>query len=131
MSDLNWNEEATSKTPEIVYDEDQNKLTIEGKLIPEDPELFFDRLYNWTDAFIAGSKNTVDLDLYLYYYNTSSLKRISIYLSHLNDLVKKSNKTVKVIWKCDELDEDNISDGERLAELVDMKVEIVKVKEER
>lgn len=131
MTDMKWEEQETGKTPRIQYKEDSHQLSIEGKLIPEDPDLFFDKLYGWTNSFISGPLPSIELDLYLYYYNTSSLKRLSIYFEHLEKEVKKSSKNAKIIWKCDELDEDNISDGERLNSMVDLDIEVVKVAEER
>lgn len=130
MIDLSWYEQNTDTAPGVNYDKDKKQLTIDGKLIPEDPEIFFIKFYDWLERFFASPVESVELDLYLYYYNTSSLKRLTIFFSKLDERLKSSPKKVKIIWKCDEVDENNIADGEDLLSMFSLDMEIVKIAEE-
>ena len=130
MSNLSWNEEATTKTPGINFDSENNRLIIEGKLIPEDPKIFFNKLYDWLNLFLMSPVNSVEFDLYLYYYNTSSLKRLVIFFDQLERALRKSHKKVRINWRCDQADEDNIADGKDFQNMFSLDINIVEVPDE-
>jgi hypothetical protein len=129
MSELNFIREESYKTPNMEYNEIDKTLMIEGRLIPEDPELFFNDIREWIKKWEDSGIPELKISMFLYYYNTSSLKRMSMLFEYLDELVVKGKK-IEVLWKCDEADEDNIEDGQDFMEKYNFKFEIEVVPED-
>jgi len=128
MSIQNIHLEESAKTPLVKYFPKDQRLLIEGKLIPENPLLIFTELENWLDAYDQSDQQDLTVEFYLHYYNTSSLKRLNMFLKKINSLDNEHNK-INIIWKCDDGDEDNVEDGEDFKEVMDLPFKIVIVEE--
>jgi hypothetical protein len=129
MDELEINIDETKTTPNVEYVDNENKLVVEGKLIPEDPFIFFSKLEDWLDKFINSKQPDLTVEFYLYYYNTSSLKIMVSFIEKL-DRINKNAKNIRIIWKCDAGDEDNIEDGNDFKKALNLGFDISIVEDE-
>ena len=92
-------------------------------MIPENPLLLFNELESWIEAFDESDQKKLTIEFYLYYYNTSSFKRLNMFLKKIDSLDKDKND-IHIVWKCDDGDEDNIEDGEDFKEELNLSFDI-------
>ena len=129
MGKLKINIEESGKTPLVKYFDTDKRLLLEGKLIPENPLLLFNQIETWLEDYDNSDQQELTIEFYLYYYNTSSHKRLNMLFKKINALDKNRNK-VNILWKCDYGDEDNIEDGKDFKEGFNFPFEIVVVDDE-
>ena len=98
----------TDSTPQIDF-KISGQMTMKGSSLPENPQNFFDPLYNWVKEL---SVETVQIDLKLEYVNTSSSKRVIELIKAIdnNNKVKKVNLS----WYYEEDDLDMLEYGEMI-----------------
>ncbi len=107
--------EATDSTPEIIIDKENQKISIKGKIIPENPIKYFAEISPIIMEFYNECDN-IKLEFELEYFNTSSAK-------YLFDLLKKfeDKSKVEVIWIYENDDEDILEAGQDYEELTGLK----------
>jgi hypothetical protein len=118
--------ENTETTPLVNFDPDKGILEIEGRLIPEDVGDFFAPIFAWIDNFTPDKENLITVRFCLFYYNTSSSKRIFSLMKKLDSLFVQG-VNLKVRWEYEEGDEDSIQEGEDYKSFLKVPFEIVKV----
>ena len=121
---------ATSKTPQVEFNQDSGVLEITGRSIPENSVDFYKPILEWLDDYtkIAKDKKQTVFKFQLEYFNTSSSKCIldifrkleKLYTDEVNILIK---------WYYEEDDEDMYESGEDFKEIMDIPVELVEIKE--
>jgi hypothetical protein len=111
--------ESTKKTPEVSFNAD-GRLKISGRSIPEDPTLFYDRLFEWTYHYCQEPSEITTLDIELEYFNSGSSKAILHILRALVDISKKGKK-LTVNWYYEEGDDDIMERGEYYESILDFK----------
>ena len=116
---------ATDKTPEVSF-KASGELSITGKSIPEDAEVFFAPLLKWIENYLESPAKQTALNLNLEYFNISSSKRILFLLYKVNELVDKKHQ-VKVRWFYDDHDEDMYEVGQDYAFMVKVPFEFVEI----
>ena len=116
--------QATTKTPEVLFDPSNKIFEIKGKSVPDDAESFYDRVLTWFDDYVSNPIESTVLKLDLEYFNISSSKRLLFLLYKLNELVGRG-ANVKVIWQYNELDEDMYEVGQDYAFMVKVPFEFV------
>ncbi len=121
--------QATTKTPEVLFDPGNQIFEIKGKSIPDDAESFYDRVLAWFDDYVANPVEQTILKLDLEYFNISSSKRLLFLLYKLNELAGKG-LNVKVVWQYNERDEDMYEVGQDYAFMVKVPFEFVGYKSE-
>ena len=109
--------QATPKTPEVLFDAQNEIFEIKGKSIPDDAEDFYDSVLNWFEDYVANPNATTILKIDLEYFNISSSKRLLFLLYKLNEM-KSNNQDVRVIWRYNEADEDMYEVGQDYAFMV-------------
>ncbi len=102
----------TSSTPEVNFNTD-GKLSIAGRSLPEDVELYYAPLEKWMMALEADE---VLFDINLEYFNSSSSKKILDLLKILDANTKV--KTIEVVWHYEEGDDDCLESGQIFEELL-------------
>lgn len=105
--------EETKTTPSIVLDNINNTLTIKGKSIPFEPELFWSFIINQTKKYEIKT-----IEFKLDYVNTNSI-------SYLVKLI--NSKQINVIWVYEDLDEDMYELGKDLKSLSDSLFEFIEL----
>ena len=109
--------QATVKTPEVLFDPNNQVFEIKGKSIPDNAEEFYAPILDWFDDYVANPLNETVLKIDLEYFNISSSKRLLFLLYKLNELIN-TEKKVKVLWYYNEADEDMFEVGQDYAFMV-------------
>lgn len=89
---------ATPSTPAISAAD--GKLTLRGDSYPENSFAFFAPILEWVERNLAPADASLQMDLYLLYLNTSSVKAM-MDLFDLLEAAHKLGKQVQVNWYYD------------------------------
>lgn len=111
--------ESTKKTPEVSFNLD-GRLKISGRSIPEDPSVFYDKLFEWVYFYCQEPSDITTLDIELEYFNSGSSKAILHILRALVDISKK-DKRLSVNWYYEEGDDDIMERGEYYESILEFK----------
>jgi len=104
----------TELTPLVIFEQRECILKLEGKMIPGDVDGTFLPINQWIEAYLKEDK-PLHLLFRLYYYNTSSLKRLYNLCKKLNVYFNQGKK-LSVRWEYEEGDESCKLDAEELFE---------------
>lgn len=108
--------EPTRFTPEIVFNSENGELVIKGESYPENTSEFFKPVFAWLDDYLkSAAEKTTNVDIELYYFNSSSSKVLMNLFERLDDAAE-NGKTINVNWIYEEDDEDSREFGEEFAE---------------
>lgn len=89
---------ATTTTPKITIDKNQNFFSFEGESFPEDVKAFFDPIMTPIEAHLRGLNDTqVKFEFFLTYFNSASTK-VFFNLFNLLEEVSEFN-LINVDWK--------------------------------
>jgi hypothetical protein len=104
--------QATNSTPAVEFRK-EGKLFIEGRSLPENTLNFYQPLIDWAAKFKASQ---VNLDIYLEYLNSGSIKKLLELLKvfDANNLIK----TFYVDWHYDQDDEDILENAQIFQEIL-------------
>lgn len=100
----NLNIEKTSNTPQVIFDPTTGIFYIEGRSIPENPNLFYLQLLEWLNDYYINPKSITELHIKLEYINSGSTKALLDILRLMKSQYEKGNKC-KIIWYSEEDDE--------------------------
>jgi len=118
--------EATSDTPKIHLDAENNIFEISKMSLPEDAIEFFEPIIRWLDEYKQDPKEQTTFVFKLEYFNTASSKQIIQILLLLQDIAKKSKVLVK--WYYKDIDEDMQAIGEEYSQVIEVDFELVEYK---
>jgi len=96
---------ATACTPYVNFDPKSGRMLIQGRIIPQVAEEFWDPILKWFYAYSSAPSEKTTLILNVEYFNTLSSKQILFLLHKVNDLHEKGHDA-EVIWQYGEDDED-------------------------
>lgn len=125
----NYYLEATPKTPKLNFDPETGKFEVSGRSIPENSIEFYRPLMNWLDEFTEAPTTTINFDVKLEYFNTSSSKCLVEIFRKLEKIQQLGNR-VEVNWYYEEEDEDMQESGEDFKEIMKLSINIVRLEEE-
>ena len=96
--------EPAAKSPEVIFDKENNIFQIRGRSISENANEFYEPLEIWLKEYFKNPNPQTKLVLNFDYLNSSSLIHISIII---NLLEKNYNKgaDVLLVWQYEENDE--------------------------
>ena len=109
--------EETKSTPRIEFDQSKGIFQIRGKSLPEDVMHFYKPVLDWFQKYLENPNPTTILEIELEYFNTASSK-IVFEIIKLLKVPSANGKDVKVHWRHNEDDEDNLEVGQDYASLV-------------
>jgi hypothetical protein len=115
----------TALTPLVIFEPGEYILKLEGRMIPEDVDAAFLPINQWIEDYLKED-NPLHILFRLYYYNTSSFKRIYNLCKKLNTHFNQGKK-LSVRWEYEEGDESSKLDAEELLEGVVYPYQIVAV----
>jgi hypothetical protein len=118
----------TFSTPLVQFNKDDSSMLIEGRVIPEDANTIFGPISSWMESFFSEGNNKLNVIFRLYYYNTSSSKKIVLMLKRLDDLFSQG-KEISAVWEFEEGDDDCMRDGEDYKAMVKFPLEVIETKE--
>jgi hypothetical protein len=95
-------------TPYVKLDPETGICDIHGKSYPEDIYEFYNDIVEWFEDYYLNGKDSLELNIKLRYFNSSSQKIFNVIFEKLAD--ETSFKTV-VNWYYDEEDEEILENG--------------------
>ena len=123
------NIEGTPKTPTISFDAETSVIEIKGRSIPENSIEFYKPLVDWLDKFADVAQGTVNVNIQLEYFNTSSSKCILDVFKKLENLQNKNRAEVVINWYYEEDDEDMLEAGEDYQSILKIPFNMVEIAE--
>ncbi len=120
--------EGTSKTPSVRFDEDQGRLELKGRSIPENSIDFYKPLIAWADKYARSPRPSTVVHMQLEYFNTSSSKCILDLFKKL-EAIRTQGSELSVHWHYEEDDEDMLEAGEDYQAIINIPFRMVLVKE--
>ncbi|MBN2215688.1 MAG: DUF1987 domain-containing protein [Bacteroidales bacterium] len=102
----------TNATPEVVFNTD-GKLSVTGRSLPENVELFFGPLEEWMTEL---ETEAVLFDINLEYFNSASSKKILDLLKILDANMKVGK--IEIVWHYEEGDDDCLESGQIFEEML-------------
>lgn len=110
----------TDSTPSVLFFIEKGIFTLSGKSLPENVDIFYDKLNEALDTFInEHSHNSLVITCEFEYINTSSSKSVF-------NLIKKAIKSIEnvmVVWGYEEEDEDMFEQGQDFASALGVEFE--------
>lgn len=119
----------TESTPEIICDFENASISFSGRSIPENANEFYAPLVNWIKEYQNSNNQELSLTFFLDYINSISYKMIFEVLI-LAEGIKKSGKSVNVLWKYEEDDDEILDEGSHFASKLDIDFAFEEVPEE-
>ena len=113
----------TADTPKVAF-ESTGELTMEGRSLPENPNIFYDPLLQW--AAECSLPNIV-FNLRLEYFNTASSKLIFNLLKRF--IENQSVKEILVKWYYEVGDLDSLEMGQQYQSILKIPFEYIEVAE--
>ncbi|MBN2776356.1 MAG: SiaC family regulatory phosphoprotein [Bacteroidales bacterium] len=107
--------EPTQKTPGIYIDESSCQLSIAGRLIPENPEVFFKELHTQYASFF-DKFTEISIKFDLEYFNTGAARYLYKFFTSIKDA---SNLSITWVYETD--DEDIFESGKEFENLTGLK----------
>lgn len=114
---------ATEDTPNITLDPAKGVFEISKRSYPEDATGFYSPVFNWMNEYAKAPNPSTKFSFRLEYFNTASAKQIFKMLMLLEELAKKSE--VSVAWNYSKQDKDMLNSGERYANMVSVKMNLI------
>ncbi len=96
-------QEQDRNCPGIFFYKSLIKLEIIGRAIPENPELFFNKLNEWLSAYLKKNDG-LNISIQLEYMNSSSSKYLFETLKSI-ETERRAGKRIDVKWLFEEDDE--------------------------
>lgn len=115
--------QATKSTPEIVYSEEEHRLSISGESYPENTFAFYDPVFTWLHEYLP-TIDKIDLHVNIRYMNSSSTKCMLDILDLLGEAAKRGC-TVSVSWFYEPDNERALDIAEEFEEDVEIPFEII------
>lgn len=115
--------EGTGKTPAVTLDP-SGLIKIQGRSIPEDASMFYDKVVEWINKYIELGNETTRIDLSFEYLNSGTSKYV---LQILRALKENSSKGLKLVvnWFYENGDDDILERGEYYASILDLKINLI------
>jgi hypothetical protein len=114
----------THDTPHIFCDAVNGEVLLEGRSLPENPMLVYERVFRWAESY---NKSNICIIFRLEYFNTSSSKQIFQVIKSFHG--NPNVKSIKVKWYYEEGDYDSHETGEHYSHLFKIPFEFIEYSE--
>ncbi len=118
--------EKTVKTPYVNFDAESGILKIVGRSIPENPEEFYSKLFNWVNEYFKNPQNETLVNVQLEYINSGSSKFILDFFQLFQDYKVKGNNC-KISWYYEEDDEAVLELGKHYQAIIDVPFKLIEI----
>ena len=115
--------DATSETPRVHFDPDNNLFEISGKSLPENADEFYHPVFDWFENYNLKPNENTNFSFKLDYFNTASARYILKMVQILNTIAQKHQ--VKIFWYYRKIDEDMQAKGDEYKEMAELEFELV------
>ena len=114
----------TEDTPQVVFDKENNKFSLSGRSLPEDPAEFYQPIILWLEDYAKQPNPSTELHINLEYFNSSSIKQILLIFMLLEEIIK-TGKEAKIIWHYNEGDDLMEVKGEEFKSMLTVPFELM------
>ena len=116
--------ERTPKTPFVNLNAEKGEMRLVGRSIPENPEEFYEPIFQWIDKYYDQKPEKTMVNLQLEYINSGSSKFImellqKLAIHHNNDLQTRIN------WYYEEDDEALLELGKHYQAMLDIPIHLI------
>lgn len=87
----------TRDTPEVLFDQQNNRFEISGNSLPEDSTKFFTPIFDWIEKYIQSPNKSTHLICRFEYFNSSSAKMLYQIFIELGK-IKDTGNNIKISW---------------------------------
>jgi len=116
----------TKNTPEIILTP-EGIIKIRGRSIHENAAAFYAPVEDWVSSYVMNPENVTSVDMALDYFNSASAKILISLLQKITYVALKHKKFI-INWYYEEGDEDILERGEYFSSILDVPVNIIKIK---
>jgi hypothetical protein len=116
--------EKTVKTPYVNFDPQSGILKIIGRSIPENPEEFYTKLFEWVNEYFKKPQEETLVNIQLEYINSGSSKFILEFFQLFQDSRSKGINC-KINWYYEEDDEAVLELGKHYQSIIDVPFKLV------
>jgi len=116
--------EKTVKTPYVNFDAESGIFKIIGRSIPENPEEFYNKLFNWTHEYFKNPQNETLINVQLEYINSGSSKFILDFFQLFQDYKTKGHNC-KISWYYEEDDEAVLELGKHYQAIIEVPFKLI------
>ena len=118
--------EKTVKTPYVNFDAQSGILKIIGRSIPENPDEFFSKLFDWVNEYFKNPQSETLINIQLEYINSGSSKFILEYFQLIQDF-KSKGFSCKISWYYEEDDEAVLELGKHYQAIIDVPFKLIEI----
>ncbi|MDK2978449.1 MAG: hypothetical protein PWP52_1163 [Bacteroidales bacterium] len=116
--------EKTVKTPYVNFDPNTGILKITGRSIPENPEEFYNKLFDWIEKYFKNPQQETTIEIQLEYINSGSSKFILEFFQLIQDF-HLQDKKCQINWYYEEDDEAVFELGKHYQSLINVPFELI------
>ena len=117
--------EGTRKTPTISLRRD-GMIRFEGRSIPEDAPIFFEKVVDWIERYVAAPNDITRVDISFEYLNSGTSKFVLQILRILKTLAVNPYSLI-VNWYYEEGDDDIQERGEYYASILGLRINFIEI----
>lgn len=114
----------TPDTPSVILDPHKGEIVIHGKSYSQNTIGFYEPVKEWISEYVETPANKTVLELKFDYYNSFTFK-IIVEIIQMLSASKEGRKSLVIRWYYKEGDEDMMEQGKDIAELLDVKMELI------
>lgn len=118
--------EKTVKTPYVNFDAQSGILKITGRSIPENPEEFFNKLFEWVHQYFKNPQSDTLVNVQLEYINSGSSKFILEFFQLFQEY-KSKGFNCKISWYYEEDDEAVLELGRHYQNIIDIPFKLIEI----
>ena len=119
---------ATADLPEIIMDKEASDFRIHGRSIPHDAVAFYQPVKYWVREYCENPNPLTTLHCHLEYFNSASQKNLLELFKNFRSLSTKGFNFV-LKWYYHEDDEASFQIGEIFQDLLDIRMDFVRLPE--
>ncbi|MDA3953623.1 MAG: DUF1987 domain-containing protein [Bacteroidales bacterium] len=112
------------KTPYINFDAQTGICKIIGRSIPENPEEFYRKLFDWLNVYFKNPRKETLINVQLEYINSGSSKFILEFFQ-LIEVAKSNGINCKINWYYEEDDEAVMELGKHYQAIIDVPFKLI------
>ena len=116
--------EKTVKTPYINFDAQSGIFKIIGRSIPENPEEFYRKLFDWLNIYFKNPQNETLINVQLEYINSGSSKFILEFFQLIQES-KSKGLNCKINWYYEEDDEAVLELGKHYQAIINVPFKLI------
>ncbi len=125
MSDNKYIIPKTNQTPLVEFDTLNGTLSMHGKMVPENPIDFFEKMTQTVDDYLKTNPSKLEINVRLDYFNTVSSKMLSKFFRKVTTEHKPT-----LNWFYEKDDVELKEAGEDYSQIINYPINLIELEEE-